>query len=364
MKKDIETILERMGEHARSVKLSSFDKNRIQERIVQRVGGLSEESVQEKIQSPFSIVSQWSHLVARRGVVYVSATFAIVLLVSGGVVAAAEQALPGDLLYPVKTNVTEGVIGIFSTSPEEKADLQARLASRRLGEVTQLALSGRLTSESRAQLEQEVTKHIAQIDTQVAALKAQNNFKDAIEVSSRLEVSLRDNVRALGEIDGTVNTETTAVAVAVSEKADAALLTRIELEGEAHPDIAQVGVMTLAIEKRAEIEEVSVASDELFVKIIAVAGEEAVAELDAAKITIEELISAGDALFDQGDYKSAYLTYQKALRQFVEFEAMLNSHSGLLSEASLEESGEELGIDASEDDGEALDIDAALDATL
>lgn len=62
-----------------------------------------------------------------------------VLFIGGGVSYAAEGTIPGDALYPVKTNINEKVAGFFALSPESKADWQGKLALRRLAEVERIA---------------------------------------------------------------------------------------------------------------------------------------------------------------------------------------------------------------------------------
>ena len=61
----------------------------------------------------------------------------VTLLVSagGGVSIAAEGALPGDGLYPVKISINEKVVAAFSVSVDAAANWEARLAERRLEEA-------------------------------------------------------------------------------------------------------------------------------------------------------------------------------------------------------------------------------------
>src|SRR3990167_3128159 len=59
----------------------------------------------------------------------------IVLLVGGGTSIAANNSLPGDILYPVKLGMNEKVAGWFDTSAEARAQYQSDLAIRRLEEA-------------------------------------------------------------------------------------------------------------------------------------------------------------------------------------------------------------------------------------
>lgn len=79
------------------------------------------------------------------------------LLVGGGTtVKAAQDDLPGEPLYAVKT-FSEDVNLQFQTDPEAKVDLLMQFAQTRVGEMTQLIESGRTPPESvNARLEQHV----------------------------------------------------------------------------------------------------------------------------------------------------------------------------------------------------------------
>lgn len=63
------------------------------------------------------------------------ASAAAVALVGGGMVYAAEGALPGDLLYPVKTRVTEPFVSVLSLTDEKRAEWNVRTIERRLDEA-------------------------------------------------------------------------------------------------------------------------------------------------------------------------------------------------------------------------------------
>ncbi len=60
-------------------------------------------------------------------------------MASGGVLTyAAEGALPGDVLYPVKLSVNESVIELLQRTPQKKAQWAARRQERRLTEARRL----------------------------------------------------------------------------------------------------------------------------------------------------------------------------------------------------------------------------------
>lgn len=85
---------------------------------------------------------------------------AIALFAAGGVSYAAENSLPGDVLWPVKVNVNEEVRLAFALSPEGKAEWEALRAERRLEEAGVLAAEGQLNAETGAVIQARLNEHL------------------------------------------------------------------------------------------------------------------------------------------------------------------------------------------------------------
>src|SRR3990167_9089370 len=71
-------------------------------------------------------------------------SMSLVLVLLGGVSVAAENSLPGNVLYPMKVSVTEPLRDIIKIKPEEKIKWQAEKATRRLMEAEILSVQNRL----------------------------------------------------------------------------------------------------------------------------------------------------------------------------------------------------------------------------
>ena len=83
--------------------------------------------------------------------------FAILIIASllgGGVSMAAEQSLPGDALYTIKLNVNEKLVKALAFSDKGKAHWDARLAERRLEEISELFAAGKLASSTQILIEE------------------------------------------------------------------------------------------------------------------------------------------------------------------------------------------------------------------
>lgn len=112
----------------------------------------------------------------------VQAAFLSVIIVigyGGSVSLAAEGALPGDILYSVKTRVTEPVARLITaTSPAAEAKFETRLLEKRLEEAESLETNKKLDPK----ITQEVRKVIR--EQSIKAKKKIKNVEDDDDVAS------------------------------------------------------------------------------------------------------------------------------------------------------------------------------------
>lgn len=140
----------------------------------------------------------------------------IALLLAGGTSYAAESALPGNALYPVKVEVNERLAGLLNVSDEAKAQWQARLAERRIAETKDLADKNALDSETKDALTRRLITHVDNAIEYTRALDAGGKQ----DVANRVRTSVDDSLRtydavlrtqagdANSESDGVLNAET------------------------------------------------------------------------------------------------------------------------------------------------------------
>jgi len=139
----------------RSVRLTEEEKNAVWKQIASSIQG-------ERKPFPSSIFERFSQLfvVSMKH----SFTMAMILLIavvgSGfGIARASENALPGQKLYPLKTNVNEVFIGSLKRSPADRAEWERELAERRIREAETLAEEGHLGEEEKNEIEQHLIKN-------------------------------------------------------------------------------------------------------------------------------------------------------------------------------------------------------------
>jgi hypothetical protein len=144
----------------------------------------------------------WSWVMLLGGAGYRALAVLIAISVSGGVVLASEDSLPGDVLYPVKTSISENVREALVTSPAAQARLQSRLLDRRVAEAKELSEEDRLTPQVQAVIETNIAQHVAKAQRQLAKIESTSLPlpEDLLEVKGT--VLAHGQLLAYGGLDG------------------------------------------------------------------------------------------------------------------------------------------------------------------
>lgn len=114
-----------------------------------------------------------------------SSALVLVLLLGTGGVYAAESALPGDFLYPVKVDVIEPIRESFLVTPESRSSWAIYRVERRLEEAKMLAERGRLTPDRRAVLEKRIVEHVTRVEEEEGVSTASSMVLDTEEKDRR-----------------------------------------------------------------------------------------------------------------------------------------------------------------------------------
>ncbi|MDP3741459.1 MAG: DUF5667 domain-containing protein [bacterium] len=143
----------------------------------------------------------------------------IVVLLTAGTSIAAEKAMPGDMLYPIKITVNEEARAFVSFDSEAKAEWEIRRTERRLEEAEHLAAQGRLDAEVSERIEANFQEHAERVRVRIADFEAKDNPEVGADLSEKFEASLRAHEEILlrfakststapAEIEAEVETDT------------------------------------------------------------------------------------------------------------------------------------------------------------
>jgi len=119
-----------------------------------------------------------------------TATAVFLVLVIGTTSVAAERSGPGDILYPVKTEVNERFVGVLHIGDEAGARYQVGLVERRLQEMSRVSLEGRLSPDIIDDLSGRIEVHMDRASQSIKRLEEGGKTTLATSVVSDMESAL------------------------------------------------------------------------------------------------------------------------------------------------------------------------------
>ncbi len=121
-------------------------------------------------------------------------------VLSGGVIKASENSLPGDLLYPVKINVSEPLESAIIFNPVDKVNWEIEKIDLRMEEAENLAVSGNLNEENLGQIENNIDSHSAAFSDRVKEEEDKGNSQAVEDAKINLENNMDVHIRVLDKI--------------------------------------------------------------------------------------------------------------------------------------------------------------------
>lgn len=121
----------------------------------------------------------------------------IIVVTGGGVASAAEGAIPGDVLYPVKIEVNEKIRTAFAKTPVAKYRLAVELVERRLEEAERLEDRGQLNKKNREKVRESYDRETKKITENDIQLDMKKDRLIKLEIDKRIERTLKKHEKIL-----------------------------------------------------------------------------------------------------------------------------------------------------------------------
>ena len=135
-----------------------------------------------------------------KGFTSVLASILIVCIAGTSVSYAAESAMPGDLLYPVKMHVNEPIEMSMARTPETRAKVAAKHAETRLHEAEMLAQNSSLGMETQKMLAEEIQRNIEAVQREVVTLIETEDVTAAGSIGVSLEATIGAHTKLLARL--------------------------------------------------------------------------------------------------------------------------------------------------------------------
>lgn len=250
------------------------------------------------IMSQNSTVSVWKNIFSFNLVTYVFAPLLIVLIITGGVTTASANALPGDMLYPLKTAVYEPMRGIVYAGQDD-VSYQEMLAERRLVELTELSAEG-VVSET---IQESV---LAKFDTH--RQKAENQAHDiSTHALVAVQSEIESNLRAYGRVFASLDQE--SVQDKIQERITNIVTSRTQTEATIFA-VAD-NLERVSEEKREEVRQVI---EEARQEIDQAEDDRVLVQTRLQLNLAEQALEEGIMNEEAGAFAEAVVTYEKAKR--------------------------------------------------
>lgn len=261
---------------------------------------------------------------------------ALIAAVGGGTSIVAENAVPGDILYPVKVDINENFRGGFAIGAESEAAWSVRKAERRLEEAEKISADvnadASVKAEAKASFEAQADEAMAMI----AKVRAEGSAEAAASLNAALKASLESRIGAFAETEGN-----RAILDILRMKIDAAANTQTSVGVTAGTEMSANGQLTAAENKIAEARK--------FVSLKATAGTQAATDANARLEAAAALIVQGKARLEADAWADATLLFRQAFDAAQEAQLNLNGVVNVNTETK---------TDASVKTGGLLDVKA------
>ncbi|MBI2023950.1 hypothetical protein HYT00_00970 [Candidatus Giovannonibacteria bacterium] len=184
---DIMDDLKKIQEKIKKIELTPEEKKEMRDNIIAVLKSRPNPRENEGGENTFPVKSPYVFKFKKA-----LAFAAIILVIAGGmsVSLAAENALPGDLLYSVKIKVNEGLSGLMARSDEAQVRWLVKTAERRIEEAEKMAASGKLDVNSANNIEDNLESKTKRLKDKLNSLDDKESLGIGADVVSKLENSL------------------------------------------------------------------------------------------------------------------------------------------------------------------------------
>lgn len=263
----------------------------------------------------------------------VAAVLVLALFISSaGVSYAAQSALPGDVLYPVKTHLNEPLKGAFAASAEAKTAWAMDVAGERVREAATLAAEGRLNASTQQELQANFEQYAKKAAAGIAK-NASSSPEASSEDAVRFEARLSEYENVLAQIGAAKNVDVAALTSSVQAERNAIVAVRAQAESRiTSRDTKHSAAQGLGVAARAQLDVSTKLAQVVSESLSSSSAELVSAELGNASDTISagEDFTSKHAIPDAlGAFQSALMTTEK-LGVFLQTSSDIHARTGLI----------------------------------
>ena len=250
---------------------------------------------------------------------------------SAGISSSAESALPGDLLYPIKTRVVEPVQGALAISPMQKTAWAVAVTGERVQEAVTLAAAGRLSSSTQQELQAGFQAHAQEATAGIAELTDRDPAGGA-ETAVRFQAQIAEYSNMLSQVGTSKGTDVAPMLAALSSEGSHVAAVRESSESKLDASSSMVRVAAqIRSAAQAQIDESGQLAQSVSESLSTSSAGAVAVQLQNARSSIE----AGDTLASKSSVRAAIGAFQGALSTSEALGVFLHTSSDIHATAGL-----------------------------
>lgn len=253
------------------------------------------------------------------------AAFMLFVVCTTGISMAADSALPGDVLYPVKVNFNEQAEAALQFSGDSRARFEVGRLEKRLEEATQLAASGRLSAALKASVSDRINAQLTLTQQAAAALGDNGAHDAALDVHSQIESDLVANAAVLASIINNSGSTVSGVKGLLQDVSDAEhAVAQVRLKKERNAASAPKLTQQSQAEHNMQLAMARIQDAETFLNANRSGADSHIMMQSDARLTFaKRMFSNARTQIDSKDYELAIKSTGEALRAAMEAKTML-----------------------------------------
>jgi hypothetical protein len=251
-----------------------------------------------------------------------------------GVSFAAQAALPGDFLYPVKVHFNERAQAAFYFSADSRAHFEAARLETRLEEAAKLAASGQLQGNRKMLVSEGIKTQLQLTQEASASLAESGDNQAALDLHSQIESDLLANAAVLASMtDASKNTmsDVQALLQDVSQAAFDVQHTRADTAQQAKNPAVDHADSKADAEKSIQVAVMAMEQAEAFITSKPAADASILIQANGRMAVAKRVLSNARQAIDAGNFDVAVLAAGNAQRAAREAKTMLSVSSNIRS---------------------------------
>lgn len=288
----------------------------------------------------------------------------VALIIGGSTSYAAEGAVPGDFLYPVKVEVNENLRSALALSTGAQAQWDTRVAERRVEEAIVLLSRGDVDDEDDEKLQELFEEHASKAENLIVEIETEGNIEKAIEARTEFEARLRSKqavLQNLSEVRSEVRAEIDDLLSSLRTRLDnnVALRSKVRIEMEDEDSSVDTDDDTIKVrfESAVEGKEKSFKNKEEEVISYIEKKKEEVSEetYNEARVKVEaakQIRDSAEEASEEGNYEESFKLYVEAHGLLQEAKLFIKTSARLAKDEKKQQEKEDRERD---DDGEKED---------